>query len=221
MDFLAPFPLNIGLAVLLVLALYAGYRYFPKRKIFFLFCLVLLGAGIFIAVSHKPAPKPSVSEEQQYVQQQQQHIFINWYTDYKKNIDTINHQWQQYHKIMQAFKNDDISIQTVYTRLKRLQEDAADLRNKLSQLEPPAELDDSNYALTAKIIKKTRDYVDREYEVIVKTKDAADTARLKTNDQPEQVRQLNRVMILHSPVNLSIADEISQIKDNLTLPDDR
>lgn len=53
-----------------------------------------------------------------------------------KNIDSIHHHWQQYHTIMQAFKNDEISIQTVYTRLKRLQESSADLKNKIARLEP-------------------------------------------------------------------------------------
>jgi septal ring factor EnvC (AmiA/AmiB activator) len=220
MEYLTSIPVKMTLSIAVILFLIIGWRYFPKRKIFVLFCLILAGAGFFLVTAHRQAPKPAISEEAKYTILQQQKIFTDWYTDYKKNIDHISHYWQRYHSIMQSFKQDDISIQTVYTRLQRLQEESGDLKNKLSQLEPPPGLNDENYALTAKIIQKTRDYVNREQEVIAKTKDAADPAKLKTNDQPEQVRQLDRVMILYSPVNLNIADEISQLNANFSIPDE-
>lgn len=220
MEYLAIPAVKLTLICLLIILLFAGWQYFPKKKIFLAFCTVLIAASLFLFFSHKQASRPAISEEAKYAMQLEQHSFITWYNDYKKNIDSIHHHWQQYHTIMQAFKNDEISIQTVYTRLKRLQESSADLKNKIARLEPPPGLEDANYELTIRIIQKTRDYVNREYEVISKTKEAADPANLKTIDQPQQVRALNRMMILYSPVNLNIADEISQLKSNLTIPDE-
>jgi len=220
MDLPSSTAVKIILAVFICLAIAGGWRYFPKRKIFLLFCLVILGAaGITYNLQQKTAPPP-ISDEQKAAALLQQQHFIVWYTDYKKNIDVIHNHWQQYHQILHDFKADIISLQTAYSRLKHLQENSSQLRNALNQLEPPASLSDANYELTAAIIKKTRAYVDRQYEVITNTRDAADPGKQTSTSQPEQARQLERIMIMDSPVNLNISEEISQIKAALSLPEE-
>lgn len=64
-------------------------------------------------------------------------------------------------------------------------------------------------------MKKTNAYADAQYRTIVLTKAAADPARLRTNDQSEQSRLLQAVMIRESPVGLYTAKEIAAIRDYL------
>ena len=220
MDLPSSTAVKIILATFVCLALAGGWRYFPKRKIFLMFCLIIVSAaGITYSLQQKTAPPP-ISDEQKAAALLEQQHFIVWYTEYKKNIDIIHNHWQQYHQILHDFKADSISLQTAYSRIKHLQDSSNQLKAALSQLEPPAALSDANYELTATIIKKTRAYVDRQYEVITNTRDAADPGKQTSTSQPDQARQLERIMIMDSPVNLNISDEISQLKAAMTLPEE-
>ena len=210
--------------VLLILAAilaYLLYRHVPNRKFAIFFCLALLAAAglFFFSYQAKPA-SPVMSPEAKAEVQHQQQIFSDWYTGYKKNIDQLDYNWQLYHHILDDFKADNISIQTTYVRLTQLEGDAAQLRDTLTKLEPPGELNDENYALTTTVIQKTRDYAEQQYKAIHATREAADPSRLLSNRQEEQSRRLEEIMIMESPTGLFTATEIASLKDNLTVPDE-
>lgn len=211
---------KLVLAILFFILLYFVYRYFPNRKIFLLFCFLLTGMAFFLMFSYHQTKNaaPLIADEEKQELLQQQYIFSNWYNDYEKNFDSLDHNWQRYHQILESFTNDEISIQTTYVRLSQLEADAAKLRDKLNRLEPPAGLSNANSDLTTKILQKTRAYTNAQYQTILHTKEAADPAHLLSNNQEEQSRRLQEVMIMNAPTNLVIAPEISAIKDNLLLP---
>ncbi len=209
------------LVILAAMAAYLLYRHIPSRRFAIFFCLALLtAAGLFcFSYQAKPAAPMTSPEERAEIQQQQQ-IFADWYTDYKKNIDQLDYNWQLYHHILADFKADNISIQTTYVRLTQLEGDAGQLRDFLEQLEPPSALNDINYGLTATVIQKTRSYTNEQYKTIHATKNAADPSKLLSNRQDEQSRRLEEIMIMESPAGLFTASEISSLKDNLTVPEE-
>ena len=222
MEILSYTSTKTAIFITLILIGYAIYIEFRSKKMIALFLISILGASIFVLMTHVTTPAATtMTLEQKNQFLQQQHTFIDWYTNYKKDIDTMDSNWQQYDKILQSFKNDDISIQTVYLRLTQLQEQSLALKNKFLQQKPPESLEDTNYTLTAKIIEKTSNYITMQTDVITKSKSAVDPSNLKTKNHDEQVQILERIMTIGAPTPLTIADEVSVLKENLTLPDEK
>ena len=210
----------LGFIALLLLGLL--YRYLPNKKIFTCFCLCLVAAGVIVYHFWSiPSTEPIVmTDEERYEQQQQQQIFANWYAGYQKDIDELDRNWQWYHHIIEDFKEDNISIQTTYVRLAQLDQDSQQVRDRIAHNAPPIALNDGCYDLLIEVMKKTNAYVDAQYRTIVLTKAAADPARLRTNDQAEQSRLLQTVMIRESPVGLYTAKEIDAIREYLSIKED-
>ena len=67
-------------------------------------------------------------------------------------------------------------------------------------------------------MKKTNAYADAEDKTITLTRAAADPANRPTNDQAEQSKILQTVMLRESPVGLYTAKEIIAIREYLSLP---
>ncbi len=200
----------IGIILLVLL-----YRYLPDKKIFGCFCLAAAGVIAFHFWSAPPPETAAMTEEERYELQQQQIIFADWYAGYQKDIEELDRNWQWYHHILEDFKEDNISIQTAYVRLAQLDQDSQQVRERIAHNAPPLALNDGCYDLLIEVMKKTNDYADAQYRTIVLTKAAADPARLRTNDQSEQSRLLQAVMIRESPVGLYTAKEIAAIRDYL------
>jgi len=221
MEILSYTSTKTAIFITLILIGYAIYIEFRSKKMIALFLISILGASIFVLMTHVTTPPTAMTLEQKNQFLQQQHTFIDWYTNYKKDIDIMDSNWQQYDKILRSFKNDEISIQTVYLRFTQLQEQSLALKNKFIQQKPPESLEDTNYTLTAKIIEKTSNYITMQTDVITKSKAAVDPANLKTKNHDEQVQILERIMTIGTPAPLTIADEVSVLKENLTLPDEK
>ncbi len=210
----------IGLAALVLLLLL--YRYLHSQKIFVCFCLTLLVAG-FIAYRCWPAPEnvhAPLSDAERYEMQQQQQIFTTWYAQYQQDLAELDRNWQWYHQIIESFKADNISIQTCFLRLKQLDQDSANLRDRIAQHKPPLALNDACYDQLAEVMKKTNLYAEAQYRTIALTRAAADPANLKTDDQTAQSRMLQTIMIRESPVGLYTAKEITSIRQYLELPEE-
>ena len=209
------------LAVLGLILLGLLYRYLPNKKIFACFCLSLLIAGSiaykFHPVPEEPAPVP-MSEQELYELQQQQQIFAVWYAEYQRNLEELDRNWQWYHHIIENFKEDQISIQTTVVRLKQLDQDSQNLRNRIALHAPPVALNDAYYDLLTEVVNKTNAYAEAQYRTIALTRTAADPANLKTDNQAEQSRMLQTIMIRESPVGLYTAKEISAIRHYLDIP---
>ena len=209
--------LIIGLILLGLL-----YRYLPSKRIFFFFCLTLCAAGS-VAYFFWPVktPEPAVmTEEEVNYQLEQQQIFATWYAGYQKDLSELDRNWQWYHNILENFKEDNISIQTTYVRLKQLEQDSQLLRDRINHNTPPLALNDGCYDLLIEVMKKTNAYAEAQYRTIALTKAAADPANLRTTDQAEQSRMLQAVMIREQPVGLYTAKEIAAIRDYLDIEQD-
>lgn len=209
--------LIIGLILLGLL-----YRYLPSKRIFFFFCLTLVAAGsivYFFWPVQKTEPSVMTEEELNY-QAEQQQIFATWYAGYQKDLSELDRNWQWYHNILENFKEDNISIQTTYVRLKQLEQDSQLLRDRINHNTPPLALNDGCYDLLIEVMKKTNAYAEAQYRTVALTKAAADPANLRTNDQAEQSRMLQAIMIREQPVGLYTAKEISAIRDYLDIQPD-
>ena len=209
------------LPLLFIFLLFLLRRYIPNRRVFLLFCLVLTAAAGIVFISYQPPSQPAaMSPEEKNEILLQQQIFSSWYDEYKKDIDHLDHNWQQYHRILHDFKEDSISIQTAWLRLTQLENEAARTKDDLQKLNPPLELSDNNYDLALEIMKKSRIYAEDQFRTISLTRMAADPAGLLPPKQEEQSRQLEEIMIRESPAGLFTAVEISAIRDNLSLPEE-
>lgn len=212
----------IGAAVAVVL-LALLYHYIPSRKVFFAFFLVLCAASAIVFFLW-PTPRHSsdavVSQEVREERQQQQQVFAVWYTDYQKDLEDLDRNWQRYHKILADFKADIISIQTAYLRLAQLEKDSQALDTRIAGRTLPLALNDFCYDQSIELVRKAHAYADAQHRAIALTRAAADPANLSTDDQEEQSHMLQAVMIRESPPALFIADEIAAIRDYLAIPEE-
>lgn len=207
----------LGIIAVLLLALL--YRYIPRKKIFYCFLLIIILAGAAIYNTWAKVPEPAITPEKQAEIQQEQQIFSAWYEDYQRDIIELDRNWQWYHQILEAFKEDNISVQTAYIRLQQLDQDTIVLRNRIVSHAVPNSLDDTCYDNIASLMEKTNAYAEAQYKTIALSRAVCDPANLKTNDQAEQSRLLQTVMLRESPVGLYTAREIIAIREHLKLPD--
>lgn len=211
----------IGAAIAVVL-LALLYHYIPSRKIFFAFFFVLCAASaiVFFAWPSPHRNGDAVISQEMREERQQQQIFAGWYKDYQKDIEDLDRNWQRYHKILADFKADIISIQTAYLRLSQLEKDSQALDTRIASRTPPLALNDTCYDQSIELVRKTHAYAEAQHRAIALTRAAADPANLRTDDQEEQSRMLQAVMIRESPPALFIADEIAAIRNYLALPEE-
>lgn len=199
------------------------YRYLPSRKVFLCFILTLAVSGSIVYFFRpEKEPMPTVMTEEEFNDRiEQQRIFTAWYAGYQKDITELDRNWQWYHTILESFKEDQISIQTAYVRLKQLDQDSQKLRERISRNSPPLTLNDGCYDLLTEVMKKTNDYTDAQCRTIALTKAAADPANIRSDDQTEQSIMLQSIMIRESPAGLYTAKEISAIRDYLDISEDK
>ena len=208
------------LAAILVVLLILLYRYLPNKRIYACFCVTLAVLGVLCYIFFpRTSQTEAMTEEQKYDILQQQQIFATWYAGYQKDVKDLDHNWRWYHQILEDFKEDNISIQTAYVRLKQLEEDEKALTARIAHSAPPLELHDNFYDLTASTVQKTKSYAEAQQKAITLTRAASDPQRMPTDDQEEQNRLLQTVMEKESPVGLFTAEEIAEIRNGLAIPE--
>ncbi len=206
---------GVGLVVLL---LFLIQRFFPRRGIFAIFCLVLLGACAVLFMTQEEKTVPMTAAEREHLSEQQE-LVVDWYTEYQGLIDQMDHNWQQYHRILSDFDADVIDLTTAWERLDELDGAALSTLDALSRMEPPLALDDENYDLVTAIILKARAYAVAQRQTIRHTADIADPEKQITEVQEEQSRRLRDVMRSESPAGLFTAKEILALRDNVDTRD--
>ncbi|MBP3690314.1 MAG: hypothetical protein J6I74_03210, partial [Schwartzia sp.] len=200
-----------GIGALVVL-LFLVQRFFPRRGIFAIFCLVLLGAGAVLFMTQEEKTAPMTAAERDHISEQQGMV-VDWYTEYQGLIDQMDHNWQQYHRILSDFDADVIDLTTAWERLDELDGAALSTLDALMRMEPPLALDDENYDLVTTIILKARAYATEQRQTIRHTADVADPEKQLTEVQEEQSRRLRDVMRSEAPAGLFTAKEISALRD--------
>ncbi len=202
-----------GIGALVVL-LFLVQRFFPRRGIFAIFCAVLFCAGAVLFRTQEEKAAPMTEAERMHVVEQQGMV-VDWYTEYQGLIDQMDHNWQQYHRILSDFDADVIDLTTAWERLDELDGAALATLDKLLRMEPPLALDDENYDLVTAIILKARAYAGAQRQTIRHTADVADPEKQLTEVQEEQSRRLRDVMRSEAPAGLFTAKEISALRDNV------
>ncbi|MCR5030147.1 MAG: hypothetical protein K5982_01625 [Selenomonadaceae bacterium] len=201
-----------------VLLLFLVRRFFPKRSVFAIFCAVLLIAGTAFYMTRETKPEPMTAAERAHLAEQQM-IVADWYAEYQGFIDQMDHNWQQYHRILSDFDADVIDLTTAHERLTELDETALATLDHLLQMEPPLALDDENYDLVTTIILKARAYAEAQRQTIHHTANVADPETQRTEIQEEQSRRLRDVMRSEAPAGLFTAKEIFALRDNVDTKD--
>ena len=212
--------LVLSLAALCLILLILLYHYIPSHKVFYFFSLSLvLIACIAYFANHARTHEPVLTEDEKYELQIQQKIFMDWYAGYQKKIDQLDRNWKWYHAIAEDFQEENIDIQTAYLRLKQLEEDSRLLQNQIHELAPPESLQNPSHDLVMEVIRKTDSYADAQLRTIILSRAVIDPSHLQTDDPAEQRRSLQDVMLRESPVGLFTANEVSQIRNCLTIPE--
>ena len=206
-----------GIGALVVL-LFLVQRFFPRRGIFAIFCLVLLGAGAVLFMTQEEKTAPMTAAERDHISEQQGMV-VDWYTEYQGLIDQMDYNWQQYHRILSDFDADVIDLTTAWERLDELDGAALSTLDALMRMEPPLALDDENYDLVTTIILKARAYATEQRQTIRHTADVADPEKQLTEVQEEQSRRLRDIMRSEAPAGLFTAKEISALRDNVDTRD--
>ena len=206
-----------GIGALVVL-LFLVQRFFPRRGIFAIFCLVLLGAGAVLFMTQEEKTAPMTAAERDHISEQQGMV-VDWYTEYQGLIDQMDHNWQQYHRILSDFDADVIDLTTAWERLDELDGAALSTLDALMRMEPPLALDDENYDLVTTIILKARAYATEQRQTIRHKADVANPEKQLTEVQEEQSRRLRDVMRSEAPAGLFTAKEISALRDNVDTRD--
>ena len=210
----------IAAVLICLLLLLVLYRNLPQKKVFYGFCLVLaltigaIGQSLLFTAEEEP---PSEITLRRIAAQQQ--IFNDWYTSYKKQVDSLDYNWSQCQKIVNDYHNDNISLNTAYTRLNLLEHQAQMTYQELDKLAPPISLDDTNYDLAASLLNKTIDYSSRQLAAITTLKANANPANLNAENHEAESRILRETMLRNGPDALFTAAETNSLRQNLTIPE--
>lgn len=204
----------IGVVVLATL-----YKFFPNKKIFTYFCVLLI--FVFCAsafIQHKNSEQRIMTREQIEIIRHQQRIFGDWYADYQKNIDELDRNWQLYYQIVETLKTAEIYEYSTYEQLEELKLAAIDEQMKIYNLEVPRELDDESHILLATVINKTKIYSDAQVKIISAVCAAANPDGVEDFDLAALNRRIKDITIRESPAGLFTAKEISAMRDKLIVP---
>ena len=179
--------------------------------------IVFLIAGF---ISRTQQPQEPLNESELYELQKQQKIFTDWYTDYQKNIDELDRNWQSYHHIIENFKIDNIDEDELHERLEKLEKEVRIEQVNIYTLKPPEGISDSCSTLIDEMLKKTQRYVDAQSQTISLTRSAVEEEGFVKAKHDDQVHMLQNIIIRESPTGLFTANELSAILNYFTLPED-
>ena len=198
------------LSIVAAIILAVLYKFFPRKKIFVYFCLLLVIVfSISALVNSRQAETEKISQEQIFLLQQQQKIFSDWYAAYQKDIDKLDRNWQLYYDIVETLRTAEVYEQVTFEQLTDLENDVVDEQIKIHNLQPPPELEEDCRIILSEVIRKTQDYSDAQAKTVTAVKAVAN---------PETVKDLGEMN--KKIKDITIREEISAIRDKLVLPED-
>ena len=207
------------LIVISAIILAVLYRFFPRKKVFVYFCILLLMIFSISAFwNNRQVEKEKISREQIELMQKQEKIFIDWYADYQKNIDALDRNWQSYYDIAETLKTSEIYEEITYEQILELESEVIAEQIKIHNLQVPAELEDDCKIILSEVIRKTQNYSDAQAKVVTSLKQISNPETVK--DLPDLNKKIKDITIREIPTGLFTAAEISQIRDKLSLPED-
>ncbi|MGP1471405.1 MAG: hypothetical protein ACTTJE_07400 [Schwartzia sp. (in: firmicutes)] len=193
-------------------------RFFPKRRPVAFLLFLLAGGALFFTAQESPRPSAVSAAEKAHIAAQQAAV-ATWYANHQRLIEGLDHNWQQYHRILSDFSEDLIDLETAHERLTALESAAAEEKARVKDMTLPAALDETNRDMVEAIRQKTERYAAAQHNAIRLTALAADPERQTSRRQEEQSRRLRDVMITESPAGLFLATELTALRQNLRTPE--
>ena len=207
------------LSVIAAIILAVLYRFFPRKKIFVYFCLLLVIIfSISAFINSRQVEQEKITQEQIFAIQSQQKIFGDWYADYQKDIDKLDRNWQVFYDIVETLKTAEVYEEVTFEQLQELEKEVVAEQIKIHNLEPPPELEEDCRIILAEMLRKTQIYADAQVKTVSAVKAVANPETAK--DLAEMNRQIKNITLREVPAGLFTAAEISQIRDKLTLPEE-
>jgi len=195
------------------------YRFFPRKKIFVYFCLLLVIIfSISAFVNSRQVTEEKITQEQIFAIQSQQKIFGDWYANYQKDIDRLDRNWQVFYDIVETLKTAEVYEEITFEQLQELESEVIDEQIKIHNLQPPPELEEDCRIILAELIRKTQIYSDAQAKTVSAVKEIANPKTVK--DLAEMNKQIKKITLREVPAGLFTAAEISAIRDKLTLPEE-
>ncbi len=207
------------LMIIAAMSLAILYKFFPRKKTFGYFCIllfVIFSVSAYFA-NHQPDKEKITQEQIERIQNQQQ-IFISWYANYQKNIDALDRNWQLYYKIVDILRTQAVYEKITYDQLVELETAAIEEQIKIHNLNPPPELDEDCRIILTEIITKTQNYSDAQVKVISAVRQIANPETAK--NLVELNRQIKNITLREVPAGLFYASEIAEIRNKLILPEE-
>ncbi len=203
---------EIFLAAAMIVSLIILYKYLPNRKIFIYFCMSLVMVfAIAGFLTRSQQPQQTMNQTQRLEIMNRQKIFIDWYTEYQKDIEQLDRNWQSFHNIIENFKSDETNDETIFERLSNLESEVRIEQVHIYTLKVPSGIGEECSALTEEILKKTRQYADAQAQTISLCKSLTETEKFLNSSRQEQIHQFQDIIIREAPAGLFTANEISEI----------
>lgn len=213
--------LEIFLVMAMVTSLIILYHYLPNRKIFLYFCLSLIVVfAIAGVITRSQQPQPTMNQKERQELMKQQNIFIDWYTEYQKDIDKLDRNWNLYHTAIDNFNDNSIDTETLLERLTNLENEVKIEQVHLYALKAPSELGEECTTSIKILIKKTQLYVDSQLQTIMKSKSLIESETFLNSDNQTQEHMLQEIIIREAPIGLYTANELTEILKYFTLPEE-
>lgn len=203
----------MGLFIAAVIALIIIYKFLPNKKIFPYLCVALLIVFAVSAFIQNRYNNEVLTRAQIEELQNRQNIFGEWYAEYQKDINSLDRNWQRYYSIVETLKTAEIYEYTVYEQLMDIERESIEEQRHIQSLTVPPELDKESAELLARVIDKTKIYVDAQVKTISLTRQAANPAGV--TDVNAMNKRINEINIRESPAGLFTATEIAAIRDIL------
>ena len=207
------------LAVVAAIILAILYKFFPRKKIFVYFCLLLaIIFSISAFVNSRQNLQEKITREQIFAIQNQQKIFGDWYAEYQKDIDALDRNWQVFFDITETLRTAEIYEEITYDQLKELESEVIAEQIKIHNLQAPPELEEDCRIILSEIIRKTQIYSDAQAKTVSAVKEIANPETVK--DLVEMNKKIKDATIREVPTGLFTAQEILAIREKLTLPEE-
>ena len=195
------------------------YKFFPRKKIFVYFCLLLaIIFSISAFVNSRQNLQEKITREQIFAIQNQQKIFGDWYAEYQKDIDALDRNWQVFFDITETLRTAEIYEEITYDQLKELESEVIAEQIKIHNLQAPPELEEDCRIILSEIIRKTQIYSDAQAKTVSAVKEIANPETVK--DLVEMNKKIKDATIREVPTGLFTAQEILAIREKLTLPEE-
>ena len=191
-----------------------------NRKIILLFVFTIAAATAVFIFLNPAAPSSKLTSEEKAARQKEQQIFAEWYEDYVFNLEQLDFNWRQYHRILNDFREEIIDADTAAVRLAELHDKQQDRLTAIKKHVPPTELRSEIYDLTAAVYKKQYDFAAGQAATITKSTSFLDNDGTENLSDEEVIRKLDEITITNSPPALFTAEEISAIRDYLVQADE-